>query len=119
MLETLMSFWPALAGIVDLVPDFVPVLGNADDAIIVALVLRSVVRAAGPQALEGHWPVALPACPRSGAWHGSDRSYPVLALPVSTAPVGGASAPGRRRPRSGPGGWSTCSDPHRGAPRRT
>ena len=41
---------------VDLVPDFIPVLGYADDAIIVAFVLRSVVRAAGPQALERHWP---------------------------------------------------------------
>ncbi|MFG1945667.1 YkvA family protein [Nonomuraea sp. NPDC048826] len=41
---------------VDLVPDFVPVLGYADDAIVVALVLRAVVRAAGPGALERHWP---------------------------------------------------------------
>lgn len=41
---------------VDLVPDFVPVLGYADDAVAVALVLRSVVRAAGPRALERHWP---------------------------------------------------------------
>ncbi|MET8003683.1 YkvA family protein [Nonomuraea glycinis] len=41
---------------IDLVPDFVPVLGYADDAIVVALVLRSVVRGAGPQALERHWP---------------------------------------------------------------
>lgn len=41
---------------VDLVPDFIPVLGYADDAIVIALVLRSVVRAAGPQALERHWP---------------------------------------------------------------
>lgn len=41
---------------IDLVPDFVPVLGYADDAIIVALVLRSVVRRAGPDALERHWP---------------------------------------------------------------
>lgn len=40
----------------DLVPDFVPVLGYADDAIIVALVLRSVTRRAGPQALDRHWP---------------------------------------------------------------
>ena len=31
----------------DLVPDFVPVLGYADDAIVVSLVLRSVVRRAG------------------------------------------------------------------------
>jgi len=39
----------------DLVPDFIPVLGYADDAIIVALVLRSVVRRAGPEAVKRHW----------------------------------------------------------------
>jgi len=41
---------------IDLVPDFVPVLGYADDAIIVSLVLRSVVRRAGPQVIRRHWP---------------------------------------------------------------
>jgi uncharacterized membrane protein YkvA (DUF1232 family) len=40
----------------DLIPDFVPVLGYADDAIIVALVLRSATRHAGPDALARHWP---------------------------------------------------------------
>lgn len=40
----------------DLVPDVIPVLGWADDAIVVALVLRSVVRRAGPEALDRHWP---------------------------------------------------------------
>jgi uncharacterized membrane protein YkvA (DUF1232 family) len=40
----------------DLVPDFVPVLGHADDAIVVALVLRSVVRRAGAAAIDRHWP---------------------------------------------------------------
>jgi uncharacterized membrane protein YkvA (DUF1232 family) len=39
----------------DLVPDFVPVLGYADDVILIALVLRAVVRAAGPEVLERHW----------------------------------------------------------------
>ena len=40
----------------DLVPDVVPVLGYADDVLVTALVLRSVVRAAGPDAIDRHWP---------------------------------------------------------------
>jgi len=38
------------------VPDFFPVIGYADDAVIVALVLRSVVRRAGRDAVSRHWP---------------------------------------------------------------
>ncbi|MEV4278598.1 YkvA family protein [Actinoplanes xinjiangensis] len=45
-----------LAVPIDLIPDFIPVIGYADDAIIVALALRSVARRAGPQALHRHWP---------------------------------------------------------------
>jgi len=41
---------------IDLVPDFIPVAGYADDVLLVAWVLRSVVRVAGPEALERHWP---------------------------------------------------------------
>jgi uncharacterized membrane protein YkvA (DUF1232 family) len=41
---------------IDLIPDFIPVLGYADDAIIVAIALRSVTRHAGPAALDRHWP---------------------------------------------------------------
>jgi uncharacterized membrane protein YkvA (DUF1232 family) len=40
----------------DLVPDFIPVIGYADDAIVVCAVLRSVVRRAGPEAIRRHWP---------------------------------------------------------------
>jgi hypothetical protein len=39
----------------DLIPDFIPVLGYADDAIVAAVALRQVVRVAGPQALDQHW----------------------------------------------------------------
>lgn len=39
----------------DLVPDMIPVIGYADDVVVVALVLRAVVRAAGPDALVWHW----------------------------------------------------------------
>lgn len=45
-----------LAFPVDLVPDFIPVIGYADDVVIVGLVLRSVIRRAGPEAIERHWP---------------------------------------------------------------
>jgi uncharacterized membrane protein YkvA (DUF1232 family) len=45
-----------LASPVDLIPDAVPVLGYADDAVVVAVALRSVVRRAGEQALARHWP---------------------------------------------------------------
>ena len=41
---------------IDLVPDFLPVIGYADDAVVVAIALRSVVRAAGTEAIAAHWP---------------------------------------------------------------
>ena len=41
---------------IDLIPDFIPVFGYADDAIIVALVLRFATRHAGADALDRHWP---------------------------------------------------------------
>jgi uncharacterized membrane protein YkvA (DUF1232 family) len=40
----------------DLVPDFIPVLGYADDAILVSWVLRSVIRAVGPDVVAELWP---------------------------------------------------------------
>lgn len=45
-----------LAFPVDVVPDFIPVLGYADDAIVVTAVLRSVIRRAGVPSVRAHWP---------------------------------------------------------------
>jgi len=40
----------------DLVPDFIPVAGQLDDAIVVALVLRSLIRAGGEDVIRELWP---------------------------------------------------------------
>jgi uncharacterized membrane protein YkvA (DUF1232 family) len=40
----------------DVVPDFIPVAGQLDDAILVALVLRTVLRSAGTELVREHWP---------------------------------------------------------------
>jgi uncharacterized membrane protein YkvA (DUF1232 family) len=45
-----------MASPIDLIPDFVPVIGYADDAILVSFVLRRLIRRAGPEKLREHWP---------------------------------------------------------------
>jgi uncharacterized membrane protein YkvA (DUF1232 family) len=47
---------PYLAMPFDLVPDFIPVAGYLDDAVIVAFVLRHVLRGSGSELIEEHWP---------------------------------------------------------------
>ena len=49
----------------DLIPDFIPVLGQLDDAVLVALVLRTILRGSRPELRREHWP-------------GSERSLPVI-----------------------------------------
>jgi len=71
---------------VDLVPDFVPVVGYADDAIIVAAVLRAVVRRAGIEAVRAHWP-------------GTDSGFAALARLTGLHTAGaGASDSSERSP---------------------
>jgi uncharacterized membrane protein YkvA (DUF1232 family) len=50
-----------LAMPLDIVPDFIPVVGDVDDAVVACAVLRSVVRKAGPDAI--HRPHDLVAIP--------------------------------------------------------
>jgi uncharacterized membrane protein YkvA (DUF1232 family) len=40
---------------IDLVPDFIPVVGYADDLIIASLALRAAVRAASVETVDRHW----------------------------------------------------------------
>jgi uncharacterized membrane protein YkvA (DUF1232 family) len=53
-----LALWALLAYLAlpfDLVPDFLPVIGQLDDAIIAAVVLRFALRGAGPARLAELW----------------------------------------------------------------
>ena len=45
-----------LAMPIDLVPDFIPVAGYLDDAVLVALALRYVLSGSAPELIDEHWP---------------------------------------------------------------
>jgi uncharacterized membrane protein YkvA (DUF1232 family) len=72
---------------IDLIPDFIPVLGYADDAIIVTAVLRGVVRRAGRDAVRAHWAGTNDGFAAVARLTGLDRD------PVTAPPARGA---GRR-----------------------
>ena len=44
-----------IASPIDLIPEFIPLLGPLDDAVVAALVLRHVLKKAGPEVVRDHW----------------------------------------------------------------
>jgi uncharacterized membrane protein YkvA (DUF1232 family) len=41
---------------IDLLPEFLPVMGPLDDVLVVALALRHLIKRAGPDVVREHWP---------------------------------------------------------------
>ena len=54
--------WPVLLLVgylavpIDVIPDFVPVVGYVDDLMLVSVVLRRLIQQAGPDKIAEHWP---------------------------------------------------------------
>lgn len=44
-----------LASPIDLIPEFLPGIGAIDDAVVAGLVLRHIVKRAGPDVVRDHW----------------------------------------------------------------
>jgi uncharacterized membrane protein YkvA (DUF1232 family) len=44
-----------IASPIDLIPEFIPILGPLDDAVVAALILRHLLRTAGPDVITEHW----------------------------------------------------------------
>lgn len=107
-----------LAMPLDVIPDFIPVVGQLDDAIVVGLTLRSVLRAGGPDLVCEHWPgppVSLHAVLRLGYGRRADTPRPRDSRGAPSHAAGGY-ATGRHAPRSAGARRRSRARPPRGRP---
>ncbi len=59
----------------DLIPDFIPIVGRLDDAVITALAIRVAMRSANAELIRQHWPGPQPP-PRSIVRRAKGRTRP-------------------------------------------
>lgn len=102
-----------LASPIDLVPDFLPIVGHVDDAIVVVLALRWIARSAGRDRIVACWPDTPASLSALLTLVGPRRSEPGLARRGANARgtlvVRVSRAFAKARPRS-------ASKPRRGLP---
>jgi uncharacterized membrane protein YkvA (DUF1232 family) len=74
---------------IDLIPEFIPVLGPLDDVVVAALILRHLLRTAGADVVAEHWrgePGTLIRLLRLGGQQPHDDNEAINAQPVEAEP---------------------------------
>jgi uncharacterized membrane protein YkvA (DUF1232 family) len=67
----------------DLIPDFIPIIGRVDDALVTALAIRVAMRSANAELVRQYWPGPQPP-PNSIVRRAKGRTRSFPAAPTST-----------------------------------